>query len=115
MSKEMKTFIASAGQAFRRGVAAGRDIRQRNTERGGQCGDREERGGRDAAGLDLAERLGRHAGKGRYLGHAATTPSLAEQRAEPLAAEALLRTQGCADHSGMIIPVLLSRQIATAD
>src|SRR6516225_6425810 len=53
------------------------DVLQRQAEGGGQRGHGEERGGGDAAGLDLAQRLRGDAGHRGDLGHAARPARLA--------------------------------------
>src|SRR5215472_88418 len=59
------------------------DVLQRQVEGGGQRGHGEERGGGDAAGLDLAQCLRGDAGHRGDLGHAACPARLAQQGAEP--------------------------------
>jgi len=81
------------------------DVLQRQPEGGGQRGHGEERRGRDAAGLDLAQRLRGNAGHRGDLGHAARPAGLAEQGAEPLPAGAIVLTERRADHAVIIIPV----------
>jgi hypothetical protein len=71
------------------GAVAG-DLFQGQAQRGGQRGHGEEGGRRDAARLDLAQRLGGDAGRGGDLGHGAVPPRLAQQHAEPLAAHPFL-------------------------
>jgi hypothetical protein len=81
------------------------DVLQRQPEGAGQCGHGEERRGRDAAGLDLAQRLRGHAGRRGDLGHAARPAGLAEQGTEPFPASAVVLTERRPDHGVIIIPV----------
>src|SRR5260221_4462426 len=78
----------AAGVRLGRGAAAG-DLLERQAHGGGQGGDGEEGGRRDAARLDLAQRLDGDPGCGGDLGHAALTPRLAQQYAQPFAAHPL--------------------------
>src|SRR6516162_6915261 len=81
------------------------DVLQRQAERRGQRGHGEERGGGDAAGLDLAQRLRGDAGHRGDLGHAARPARLAEQGAEPFPAGAFVVTERRSDHTVIVIPV----------
>jgi hypothetical protein len=58
--------------------------REIQVQRACQRGDGEERGRRDAAGLDLAQRFGRDAGVDRHVRHAAIAAGHAQQVAEAL-------------------------------
>jgi hypothetical protein len=74
----------------------------------GQSGDREECGCRDAAGLDLAEGLGRDAGVDRDVHHAAIAACGAQQVAEALTALAFRDGQRhtyheCDTNTGIVI------------
>jgi hypothetical protein len=55
-------------------------------QRAGQRRDREERGRRDATGLDLAQRFGRDTGVDRHVHHAAIAAGRAQQVAEAFSA-----------------------------
>ncbi|CAD5926750.1 protein of unknown function [Streptomyces sp. KY75] len=95
--------------------AAAEQLVHGEAERPGERGDREEGGGGGAAGLDLAEGLGGDSGARRDGDHAALPARLAEQAAEPFAAEALFRGERGADHEAtllrftILIPSLLYR------
>ena len=77
-------------------------------ERVGDRHDREEGGRRHSTRLDLPEGFDWHAGCGRDLGHAPTSARGAEVGTQRLATSALFGSQRWADHSVIIIPVLLS-------
>src|SRR5215472_9861253 len=100
--------IGSAGPGRKRLPRLGaltHDVLQREAEGGGQRGHGEERGGRDAARLDLAQGFRGNAGYRGDLGHAARTARLAEQGAEPLPAGVFVVTERRSDHTVIVIPV----------
>ena len=95
----------SAGPRLAGRAALPGDVFQRQAEGGGQRGHGEESGRGNAPGLDLAQRLGGHARRGRDLGHAACPAGRAQHDAELFPAGVLEVGEGRPDHTVILIPV----------
>ena len=94
MRSGAKQWVVEGGQLSGsrfRGADSGQDI-EREIEGRGDRGDSEERGRRDATGLDLAERFGGDAGAFGDLGHASVAAGAAQEIAEALATGAFFGT-----------------------
>jgi hypothetical protein len=75
-----------------------------------EADDRAERGGRQSTGLDLAQRLGRDAGRLGHLAEVTSCSGLAQERSESLASLELLGGEGMANHAAMVRLVFQYRQ-----
>ena len=71
---------------------------------------RGERGGRQSTGLDLAQCLGRDAGRLGHLAEVTICSGMAQERAQSLASLELLGGEGMANHAAMVRLVFHDRQ-----
>src|SRR5829696_9085901 len=75
-----------------------------------EADDRAEGGGRQSTGLDLAQRLGRDAGRLCHVVEVTSCSRLAQERSESLASLELLGREGMANHAAMVRLVFQYRQ-----
>ena len=92
-------------------VAPGRgQVVQGHAEGIAEADNRGEGGGRQSTGLDLAQRLGRDAGRLGHLAEVTSCSGMAQERSESLAGLELLGGEGMANHAAMVRLVFQYRQ-----